>query len=487
MNEYQYTRLPPYHSKIRLIKLQPGLFDTDLLVKIFHTPFSSKRKYEALSYVWGCPDTTRVLYVQEPASEGNQGQLQQPTNVVRRVNSIKSRTSDENKSRLDIAENLFIALQHLRYPDKQRVLWIDAIAINQKDRAERSFEVLEMGRIYNRARSVIVWLGPASHNSDLALQTLERIGKGVIHNKEEHVIYAKRDNWTDVLNDDAEALKSHADCWLAIKDLITREWFSRLWVFQEIALAQKAYIAVGQKSFDWKISTVAIQWIGFISARLDRLTEGLHIQTLFDGAIESFLGEGCSPSNLSICDALQVTGKLLCSDLRDRLFAVRGLLSPDYAALIVPDYYLEVENLYTNFAKQWLLQRHDAHFLMYSTIYHMHVQPPTDDHLHLPSWVPDWSHAGSSNGRFGLAAARCTGRSSAFWKLDENGSENGLSVQGVLVGRLTYVSPQTSVSATNAELPELCRCWMRLVSTEDLQPGSQAFVIHLLRRSWVGI
>lgn len=131
--------------------------------------------------------------------------------------------------------------------------------------------------------------------------------------------------------------------------------------------------------------------------------------------------------------------------------------------MIIPDYSLEVVDVYTNFAKEWLVVWNDAKLLSYGAIFHLQMQPPTGICLHLPSWVPDWSQA-SSNIIDGLAPARCAGRSSAFWKLDENENENGnrnrLSVQGLLVGRLTYVSPPSSVSTTIAELRELCRSWM---------------------------
>ena len=62
---------------------------------------------------------------------------------------------------IGITHNLAIALRHLRHAKKPRILWIDALCINQDDLPERSAEVLEMGSIYSNARQVIVWLGPS--------------------------------------------------------------------------------------------------------------------------------------------------------------------------------------------------------------------------------------------------------------------------------------------------------------------------------------
>ncbi|KAF8865991.1 hypothetical protein BDZ45DRAFT_611810, partial [Acephala macrosclerotiorum] len=146
MERYQYMPLPRDHSKIRLVRLQPRSASDSISVEIFHAQLSSHPKYEALSYAWGHPDKTRVVYYP---------------------------TDPEGASTLGIAENLFIALQHLRYSLKSRVLWIDAICIDQNDPEERSAEVLRMGSIYKNACQVIVWLGPNSPNSGLALQTLK--------------------------------------------------------------------------------------------------------------------------------------------------------------------------------------------------------------------------------------------------------------------------------------------------------------------------
>jgi Heterokaryon incompatibility protein (HET) len=45
-------------------------------------------------------------------------------------------------------------------------MWIDAICVNQKNKVERSSQVLYMGRIFSIARDVIIWLGESSELSD---------------------------------------------------------------------------------------------------------------------------------------------------------------------------------------------------------------------------------------------------------------------------------------------------------------------------------
>lgn len=441
MKKYRYTPLAPGHSEIRLVRLQPGLPGTDIQIEILPVQLSSSPVYEALSYAWGCPNPTDFVIVQKPLGQSQTSQ------------SSPVGTGGNSNTSLGIAKNLFIALQHLRCPDEPRILWIDAICINQRDEDERSSEVGEMDSIYSNAREVIVWLGPSSHNSGLALQTLRRLGEGNVFYAEEMWNEAKPGSWPDILQNDTEAFKSHADCWFAVKDLLSREWFSRLWVFQEIVLARKARLVVGENSLDWKISTFALEWLWWKSRILEQLIESLKIEKLFSDAIWPFLRQGCKSTTNNVDDTLYKTQNLVCSDPRDRLYAIRSLLYPEHSEIIVPDYSSSVKEVYTNFAKKWLSEL-DVNILTYCEL----SQTPQD--IDLPSWVPNWSR-GSGVGTPNFYG-RCSGMSGAFPNFKDDGIS--LGIQGVLIGRLSYVSPTPTLDLGTAnEIREICRSWMQLL------------------------
>lgn len=55
-------------------------------------------------------------------------------------------------------ENLFWALGSLSLHGL-RVIWVDAICINQDDLEKRNQQVSPMAFIYSRAQTVLVWLG----------------------------------------------------------------------------------------------------------------------------------------------------------------------------------------------------------------------------------------------------------------------------------------------------------------------------------------
>jgi hypothetical protein len=51
--------------------------------------------------------------------------------------------------------NLDSALRHLRQSKKSRLIWIDALCINQSDISEKCIQVSDMGNVYRLAETTI--------------------------------------------------------------------------------------------------------------------------------------------------------------------------------------------------------------------------------------------------------------------------------------------------------------------------------------------
>jgi len=64
-----------------------------------------------------------------------------------------------NSEEFAVGRNLETALRRLRSNTVARVVWIDAICINQADLDERPSQLQIMGDIYSKARHVLIWLG----------------------------------------------------------------------------------------------------------------------------------------------------------------------------------------------------------------------------------------------------------------------------------------------------------------------------------------
>jgi hypothetical protein len=80
---------------------------------------------------------------------------------------------------LSVTQNLSQALPYLRYEDKSRALWIDAICVNQQDLQERSQQVKRMAEIYSKATRVIAWLGPATETTTIARKCFDEIASHI--------------------------------------------------------------------------------------------------------------------------------------------------------------------------------------------------------------------------------------------------------------------------------------------------------------------
>jgi hypothetical protein len=99
-----------------------------------------------------------------------------------------------------------------------------------------------MDRIYNSAKSIHVWLGSSSVDSDLAMKFIGRISRQLFWDLGPFVSNA-----------------SYGPSWKAVRALIARPWFSRRWILQEILLARKATVICGDEWTSWSSLESTIQ------------------------------------------------------------------------------------------------------------------------------------------------------------------------------------------------------------------------------------
>jgi len=92
-----------------------------------------------------------------------------------------------------VTANCEAALRRLRNANSKRILWVDAICINQDDPTERSQQVTLMRDIYRNASNILAWLGKTSIEcdpdtsqpySDIGIDCLYRLGYEAIQRSE---------------------------------------------------------------------------------------------------------------------------------------------------------------------------------------------------------------------------------------------------------------------------------------------------------------
>ncbi|KAL5380794.1 hypothetical protein DPSP01_007595 [Paraphaeosphaeria sporulosa] len=186
-----------------------------------------KEPYHALSWRWGDEDDGKYAIM-----------------IKRKGNLFKKRVS----------RTLGLALKFLRLKE-DRVLWIDAICIDQKNLEERSFQVSLMSLVYTGAKEICVWLGEDDDDSTQAIQFV-------------------KDEISQLKDFDKLCIdQQHSPKWKALLGLMQRDWFSRRWVVQEIALAEKAQVYCGPDQIPWVDLAIAVELFVEVETATHRLSE----------------------------------------------------------------------------------------------------------------------------------------------------------------------------------------------------------------------
>ncbi|KAJ4142670.1 hypothetical protein NW754_010109 [Fusarium falciforme] len=338
MATYQYQRLQP--DEIRLLALSAGSYDAKLegSLDIFRLPENEEPEeghqvlvtrdtgsdvqnappYEALSYTWGSlPISPHTLSI-----------------VV----------GEGETATLDITPNLDLALRRLRQDipgNKSRLLWIDAVCINQSDLVEKSTQIPKMAMIYNRAEGVSVWLGGDDAG---AVDFIDKL--------------LNLDGFDPLTKDPGTPEE-----WAALLALMQRPWFNRRWIVQEISLARRATLLCETRSVSWEDFSAAVAL--FTSRYQD-------LRALFQRS-EKFQNH---PNYLGEVDAL---GAKCLVDLTSNLFRK----SEDGAVL---ERLLSLEGLISTMAAFEAASPHDT---IYAVLWLAHDAQPdaqhggamSDDHL----------------------------------------------------------------------------------------------------------
>ncbi|KAK1242546.1 hypothetical protein MKX08_005358 [Trichoderma sp. CBMAI-0020] len=303
--------------------------------------------FEALSYQWGSPNNPGTAFV-------------------------KPSTGNASVATFSIGRNLESALRHLRYHSEPRTLWIDAICINQNDNAEKAAQVIRMADIYSLAARVVVWLGPAEDDSDLAISTLAYLGAQVETTLDAYRLTspgAEEPMWYDI---DCRLPYNDAQ-WKAIECLVLRAWFTRVWTAQEIHLANRlAIIQVGNATLLWSLFRRATECLK------DKPNHGEERLSLSKVTSSTLNGKG-----RPLSDLFRRFAHRDCSNGHDKVYGLMAMMPPAFVAATSPDYAQPVSRTYADafIADTKLLERWE--------IFGCDVVDRTSDFDNVPSWVPD--------------------------------------------------------------------------------------------------
>ncbi|KAK6438351.1 hypothetical protein LTR95_005454 [Oleoguttula sp. CCFEE 5521] len=215
-----YRPLDPSKKEIRHLHLRPGIGAQDLAASLVHVELSDPKAaaYETISYAWG--DASRRA------------------------------TLDIDGHILSVPQTAAAALRCMRLPDRDRVLWIDSICINQADIGERGSQVAMMADVYTRAVCTLAHVDVPECDFDLVVSSI-----AAVRSQCEHEPSSLRDldphaavegfGGTSPLS-----LGLGDTAVIALQQFLEAAWFRRLWVLQETTLSKRTILHCGSGTLE---------------------------------------------------------------------------------------------------------------------------------------------------------------------------------------------------------------------------------------------
>jgi len=339
MFNYRYEALQHYDSfRILVLHPTPNALDP-LTCTILHERLSDDSlKYEAVSYTWGNSGLTHEILCNQP------------------------------RQRLLIGANCHSALRRLRLTNEDRILWIDAICINQEDLVERARQVCVMRNIYSGASEVMVMLSDTPPECRLLLAGLARARQ--LDDAEFGPV--------DLTEERYEELKAPPDRGTVrqLEALFEDPWFKRTWVLQEVYKRTNLTMMYGTAAIEF--DELEKLYYGYGGTRVTRVKWPLPLQFIQSG----HAGHEYWTLQFTLWNRLHSSRECVATDPRDKVFALKSLLGARQSELdYLVDYAQSVEDCFKRIAG-FLLPVVGLRILL--AVRHPHS-------LNMASWIPDWS------------------------------------------------------------------------------------------------
>lgn len=369
-NHRIYSPLNRALHELRLLVLKAGQPHTSLSCHLLQMSLAEAEEigFETISYCWGDPKDQAVIDV-----EGFH--LRVPISAIE-------------------------LLQQFRYQDRDRHLWIDSICLNQLDLEERGHEVARMHHIYSKGQRNLIWLGLDNGTAAAASRAIHAIMEDIESHPEIteafcHCIEDSRKS--PEFPDHVSLLKRLAAPFI---ELLSRPWFSRLWVVQEAVLAKRNLIFCGNVQLELVHAMRIYRWI---ERNLDHLWTSDVASFLLHTKYSALLGLsdftdpdfGWSRSTKSVHffgPSLEQFRELDVSDPRDHVYGILGLFQStrdgNVPLLLRPDYSKDALTVFRDATRYGIYEA--ASLLVQSWTTHRIAEVSSSQRRPL-SWVPRWN------------------------------------------------------------------------------------------------
>lgn len=322
--------------------------------------------FAALSYVWGDTTTRRNIIL--------------------------------NGAVVSITANLETALRTLAAdrgtPFASRYkLWVDAICINQSDEQEKAQQIQRMRELYSTAWTVIAWIG-VWPPGDLARHAVPFL----------RILASLREDQRDLQTLRTGRGEPSTGAYLcALHELMQQGYWFRLWIIQELVMgASSTVLRYGDDIMDWDtfLRGIGVLYDGFNWQFKDaELKRELRSRTVrhgrawrpysshlvhFDLRQLSRAAEK-GTRRLGFRRLLDIANGAKCSDVRDKVFGLVGMMDSAVAAEIMRAYGSDTPTLFAAVARAFIVHTNNLEPLRQGNPW---------GRGGAPSWAADWTWDG---------------------------------------------------------------------------------------------
>jgi hypothetical protein len=236
------------------------------------------------------------------------------------------------------------------------------VCIDQNNLVEKAAQVRQMLPIFARAEKVIAWLGESNEAVDHVLDQ----AKGLTSS-------GRITNTSDITPKTAQ----HADEYQedVVRGILSRSYWRRTWVRQEVYAARSILLQFGQRPVDFDAFVAFVDMLGMITPQLEGLLSGNKLGKTDARFLES--KEAVVPRVFAVLGESQLFD---VSDERDRVYGLLGMMGMEQFSV---DYTMSISTVYESFTKYLIASTGDLSCLDVCGI------RPWDGHR--PSWCLDWS------------------------------------------------------------------------------------------------
>ena len=458
MAEIIYSELRPERQEIRLMFLEAGQPKDEIIASLMVTSLRWAPEYwtpefEALSYVWGDPLVTRPIKL--------------------------------NGQPYQVTENLEAALRRLRHDDRVRIMWIDAICIDQQNPREQEHQIGLMRDIFGGCAQCIVWLGEEDHETEKVLESLHWMQDNLhVH---EWPCFSNSKATKTRLGAGKDNIYGVGPVFELLQRFLRRPWFSRTWTFQEFVLPRKREIRCGHFQIPFSLLRKARQKFCLHTSKCCKM----HSASLL--SLINVLNDELDISIFPLDDMLDYHHNYKTIDFlkvlndnchrtatrdHDKIYGLIGLAPPYIQKAVLPDYRLDVAAVFA--------QPLVAHWQTKASLRPLIYVRKQSYKFQLPSWVPDWSHASTSRASQVLRTATYDIFNACRYKhrLPTVYNDKILHVQGVCSGTVKTLCEAKSMIHYKSGLFVTVSGWAEMAAKCSVQKSCRALGTFSINTLW---